>query len=464
MSEGAAAAKAATAQSQASAAAAVQDRGFTRLELQLNDYPGPTKTALFGIQHVLVMFTAMVGGPLIVARLLNLPADTRIEMVTGTMIGCGLATMVSALGVGFIGPRLPIVMGVFYIFIGPMVAIAKEVSLAAAMTALMIGGLVQFAWSPLIGRLHRFFPPIVTGTTIVLIGTGLMKIGINVATGLNTPAFGKPLTLGLAALMLVLIILISMYAKGFIRALSLFVTMVIGYLISASLGLLSFGTVADAQWVKVPTIMPYGGFAWPGMIGLIAVIVCFFATAVETTGHTLAVCRITGVPAESWRIRGAVSNDGIGSSISALFGGMALTSYSQNIGVISLTGVGSRFVVAAGGAFLVVMALIPKVGAIIALMPAAVLGGVLLFMFGMVASVGIDIIGNNMKSRRDALIVASSLALGLGIQAAPPGAFDVIPQALKILVTDGIVMGIMLAMLLNIVLPREVEKAAPAAH
>ena len=121
-------------------------------------------------------------------------------MVSGTMIGCGIATMVSALGLGFIGPRLPIVMGVFYIFIGPIVAISKELSLAAAMTALMIGGLVQFAWSPLIGRLHRFFPPIVTGTTILLIGTGLMKIGINVATGFNTPAFGKPLTLGLAAL------------------------------------------------------------------------------------------------------------------------------------------------------------------------------------------------------------------------------------------------------------------------
>ena len=149
-----------------------------------------------------------------------------------------------------------------------------------------------------------------------------------------------------------------------------------------------------------------------GSIGIVTVVVCFFATAVETTGHTLAVCRITGVPGEDWRIRGAVSNDGLGSIISALFGGMALTSYSQNIGVISLTGVGSRFVVAAGGAFLIVMAMIPKVGAIIALMPNAVLGGVLLFMFGMVASVGLDIIGRNMTSRRDALIVASSLALG----------------------------------------------------
>ena len=115
-------------------------------------------------------------------------------MVSGTMIGCGIATMISSLGLGFIGPRLPIVMGVFYIFIGPIVAISKEVSLAAAMTALIIGGAVQFAWSPLIGKLHRFFPPIVTGTTILLIGTGLMKIGISVASGFGTPAFAKPLT------------------------------------------------------------------------------------------------------------------------------------------------------------------------------------------------------------------------------------------------------------------------------
>jgi len=431
------------------------DRGFAKLDFELNDYPGPVKTALFGIQHVLVMFTAMVGGPLIVGRLLNLPEETRIVMVSGTMIGCGIATLISSLGLGFIGPRLPIVMGVFYIFIGPLVAISKDVSLAAAMTALMIGGAVQFAWSPLIGKLHRFFPPIVTGTTILLIGTGLMKIGINVASGFGTPAFGKPLTLGLAALMIVLILAISRYAKGFVRALSLFVTMIIGYVIAAAVGLIDLGALDKANWVAVPSPFPYGGLEWPGLIGVITVIVCFFATAVETTGHTLAVSRICGVPAEGWRIRGAVANDGLGSALSALFGGMALTSYSQNIGVISLTGVGSRFVVAFGGFFLILMALVPKVGAIIALMPNAVLGGVLLFMFGMVASVGVDIIGRNMTSRRDALILAASLGVGLGIQAAPPGAFEAIPQALRILVTDGIVMGILLAMVLNLVFPKE---------
>src|SRR5256712_6429331 len=242
------------------------DRGFAKLDFELNDYPGALKASLFGIQHVLVMFAGMVGGPLIVGRLLNLPEGTRIAMVSGTMIGCGIATMISALGMGFIGPRLPIVMGVFYIFIGPIVAIGKEINLAAAMTALIIGGAGQFARGPPIGQLHRFFPPIVTGTTIPLIGPGLMKIGISVATGANTPAFGKPLTLGLAALMIVLILVITRYAKGFVRALSLFVTMIIGYLVSAAFGLIDLGSVGRADWFTVRTPFPYGGLQWTGLI------------------------------------------------------------------------------------------------------------------------------------------------------------------------------------------------------
>ncbi len=437
---------------------ATDDPGFTRLELQINDYPGPLKTVLFGIQHVMVMFTAMVGGPLIVSRLLDLPADTRVELITGTMIGCGVGTMISALGVGFLGPRLPIVMGVFYVFIGPVVAIGETAGLAAAMTALIIGGPIQLAWSPLIGRMRRFFPAIVTGTTILLIGICLMKVGVNLATGLNTTGFGQPVTLGLAVLMIVLIIVISSYTRGFVRALSLIAAMVIGYLVSAALGLLDFATVKDAPWVATPKPFPYGGLVWPGISGLIAILICFIATTVEVTGDTLAVCRITGVRAENWRIRGTVANDGISSAISAVFGGMGLTSYSQNIGVISLTGVGSRFVVAAGGGFLLLMALIPKVGATISLIPAPVLGGVLIVMFGMVASVGVNIIGRNLKTRRDALVVACALGLGLGIQVAPPNAFDAIPPEVRLLTSDGIVMGILTALFLNIVLPHDSEK------
>ena len=435
-----------------------EGQSFAKLELQLNDYPGFFKASLFGIQHVLVMFTAMVGGPLIVARLLNLPEPTKIALIAGSMIGCGVGTIISSMGMGFVGPRLPIVMGIFYVFIGPMVAISKSVSLGAAMTALIIGGLLQFAWSPIIGKLKKYFPPIVTGTAIALIGTGLMKVAINVATGFNTPAFGKPETLILATSMIGMIILINWLGKGMVKALSLFITMIAGYVAAYFMGIIDFSSVQSAAWFAVPDVMPHGGFEWPGTVGLITIVVCFFVTAVETTGHTLAVCRICGVPAESWRIRGAVSNDGISSAFSALFGGMALTSYSQNIGVISLTGIGSRFVVCFGGVFLIIMAMVPKVGAIVGLMPSPVLGGVLIFMFGMVASVGIDIIGRNLTTRRDGLIVAAALGVGLSIQAAPAGAFNALPEALRVLVTDGIVMGILLAMILNIVMPREEAK------
>lgn len=438
------------------AASAVDaQRSITKLDYQLDDYPGVVKTTLFGIQHVLVMFTGMIGAPLLLARLISLPPDQTKILVAASMIGCGVGTLISSLGIGFIGPRLPIVMGIFYVFIGPLVAITKEAGLATAMSALIIGGAVQLAISPFMGKLHRFFPPVVTGTVLIVIGACLMKIAINTAVGFNTPQFGKPTTLMLATGMIVLVTLISRFSAGMLRALSIFIAIACGYVASILFGLVDLKTVSEAYWFALPTLMPYGGFAWPGISGLFAVIVCFLAAGVETTGHTLAVCRMCGVPVTEARIRGAVANDGVSSAISALVGGMGLTSYSQNIGAITITGVGSRFVVAAGGAVLIAMALIPKIGAIIALLPGPVLGGAMIFIFGMIAAVGIDIIGSNMKSKRDALLFAASIGIALGITFAPPGAFDAVPAALRIIVTDGIVMGILSAVILNLLLPAD---------
>lgn len=429
------------------------ESGAIELDYQIDDYPGPLKTALFGIQHVLVMFTAMVGAPLIVARLLGLSDQQSVTMVTASMMACGVGTLISSLGIGFIGPRLPIVMGTFFIFIGPIVSTAKVSSLAAAMSAIMIGAVVQFGISPLFGKLHRFFPPIVTGTILVVIGACLMKLAMNAAVGLNTPEFAKPSTLLLSGMMVLLILIIGRFATGFAKALSLFVAMVAGYAISGAFGLVNFHAIGSAHWLAIPDLLPYGGFVWPGFIPVTVMIVCFLCAAGETTGHTLAVSKICGVEASEARIRGAVSNDGLSSGLSALLGGMPLTSYSQNIGAIAITGVGSRYVVAFGGAFLILMALVPKLGAIIALIPGPVLGGALIFMFGMIASVGMTIIGKSMSTRRDAILFATSLGLSLGITVAPPGAFDAIPAVFRILLTDGIVMGILTAVALNLFLP-----------
>lgn len=426
-----------------------------QLDYQLEDYPGILKSALFGFQHVLVMFTAMVGGPLIVAKILNLSPEMRVTIVTASMLGSGIGTLISSMGVSFIGPRLPIVMGVFYVFIAPIVSVTHQISLAAAMTAVMAGAVVQFAISPIVGKLHRFFPPIVSGTILVVIGTCLLKLAVAVAVGANTPAFGKPTTLILAALMIVLILVIGRFGTGIFRSLSLFIAMVIGYFVAGAFGLINFQTVADAHWFTIPSLMPYGGFVWPGVVPIVAMVVCFLAAAGETTGHTLAVSEICGVEPSEARIRGAVSNDGLSSFISSLFGGMPLTSYSQNIGAISITGVGSRFVVAFGGIFLIVMSLVPKLGAVIALMPAPVLGGALIFMFGMIASVGVSIIGKSMGSRRDMILVAASVGVALALFNAPPDALNVIPPIARILFGDGIVMGIATAFVLNLLLPKE---------
>ena len=281
------------------------------LDYQIDDYPGLWKTALFGIQHVLVMFTAMVGAPLIIARLLNLGEQQTVTIVTGSMLACGVGTLISSLGVGFIGPRLPIVMGTFFIFIGPIVSTAKVSGLAVAMTAIIIGAVIQFAISPLFGKLHRFFPPIVTGTILVIIGTCLMKLAINAAVGFNTPAFAKPSSLMLSTGMVLAILIITRFATGFAKAISLFLAMTAGYVVSAALGLINFGAIANASWISIPTLMPYGGLVWPGVLPIVVMIICFLCAAAETTGHTIAVSKICGVEPSEARIRGAVSNDGL---------------------------------------------------------------------------------------------------------------------------------------------------------
>jgi xanthine permease len=437
----------------------------SELDYKIDDYPGFWKTALFGFQHVLVMFTAMVGAPLIIARLLALPEQQTVTIVTASMLACGVGTMISALGIGFIGPRLPIVMGTFFVFIGPIVSTAKVSSLAAAMSAILVGAVVQFAVSPLFGKLRRFFPPIVAGTILVVIGAGLMKVAIISAVGFNTPAFGKPSTLLLSATMVLLILVITRFATGFAKAVSLFLALLAGYVLAGVFGLVNFHALNSASWIAIPTLMPYGSLVWPGIVPIVVMTICFLCAAAETTGHTFAVSKICDVEPSEARIRGAVANDGLSSGLSALLGGMPLTSYSQNIGAIALTGVGSRYVVAYGGAILIVMALVPKLGAIVSLIPSPVLGGALIFMFGMIASVGIAIIGTSVKARRNAILFATSIGVALGISAAPPGTFDIVPPALRIMVGDGIVMGILTAVALNIFLPEEKgELATGAAH
>ena len=431
--------------------------GVSILDLRyaLEDKPGPVFMVLFGLQHVLVMFTAMIAAPLVIGQLLNLSPELRTTMLTGVMLGCGIGTIVSAIAIFWVGARLPLLLGAYAVYIGPVVAMAKTSSLAAATTAMVTGGLVLFVLSPLLGKLRPLFPPLVVGTLLVVTSESLIRIAVNIAAGMNTPYAGKPITIFLVLGSIVLILAINRLTHGFMRALSVFLALVCLYLISILLGLANFSLVENAPWFRLPAIAPYGGFAWPSTAGLITVIIYHLIAAVYTMSITLALCSMLQIEGSERRVRGAVAADGIGSAIAALFGGVPLISYDQNVGAISLTGVGSRFVVATAGVILVLMALLPKVGAIIAIIPPFALGGMLIFMFGMIGAVGIAILADNLRGQRDLLLFAASVGLSTAVNFAPPAVFDVVPGSLRILAADGIVIGTVVAVLLNLVLPRK---------
>jgi len=427
------------------------------LELRygLEDKPAPLAAILFGLQHVLVMFTAMIAAPLVIGQLLNLPAELRAAMITGVMLGCGIGTVISALGLGFVGARLPLVLGAYSVYIGPVVAMAKTSGLAAASTAMIIGGLVLFVASPLMGKLRGLFPPVVVGALLVITGITLIRIAVNIAAGVNTPYAGNPISFALVIGSIALILAINRLTRGLLRALSVFIALVCLYLISIPLGFANFAVVTNAAWFALPRFAPYGWFAWPETSGLITVIVYHLVAAVYTMSITLALCGMLGVEGSERRVRGAIAADGLGSAIAALFGGVPLISYDQNVGAVSLTGVGSRFVVAVAGVILIVMALVPKIGALIGIVPPFVLGGTLIFMFGMIAAVGAGILAGSMKTQRDVLLLAASIGLAMAVDFAPASIFEQLSPSLRILASDGIVVGTVMAVLLNLVLPRE---------
>jgi uracil-xanthine permease len=423
------------------------------LRYKLEDRPPLVASFLFGLQHVLIMFTAMIASPLVIGGLLNLPPDQRGFMITGVMLGCGIGTLVSALGFFWIGGRLPLVLGAYVIYIAPFVAIAKSEGLAAASAALIIGGLVLLAVSPAIGKLRGLFPPLVVGTLLLVTGESLIKVAANIAFGVNTPYFGNPLTFIILVGSMILIIAINTLTKGATKSLSIFSAVVCIYLVSIPLGLTNVKAVADAPWLRLPRLLPYG-LAWPSAGAVATILIYYFVAAVYTMSITLALCKIVDVDASESRVRGAVAADGFGSFVATLFGGVPLVSYDQNVGAISLTGVGSRFVVASSGVLLIVMALVPKIGLAIGIVPTFVLGGTLIFMFGMIVVVGVSILAESLRSQRDLLIVAASVALSTAINFAPPAVFNVFSPSVRLLATDGIIIGTLTAVLLNLAVPK----------
>lgn len=312
--------------------------------------------------------------------------------------------------------------------------------------------------SKFIKPLMKFFPPIVTGTVVALIGLTLLPVAIDwAAGGYGSDDYGDISNIAIAFFVLLVVILLNQYGKGIVSGASILIGMVVGYVICIPLGMIDFTPVADAKFIAFPTIGKFGiEFSW---VAVITFIPAYLVTTIETVGCLMAVGDAAEKEMGSEEISNGLLCDGVGSFIAGFFGAGPNTSFSQNIGLISLTRVASRYVVIVAGIILMLLGIFPKFGAIIAIIPNPVLGGAGIVMFGAVAVAGMKTIGMSGLTNRNMLIAAVSIALGLGISVRPDF-ISKLPEALKMVFSSGISTGTIAALILNIILKEDKKSMA----
>ncbi len=459
------------------------------------------RLAALGLQHVLVMYAGAIAVPLIVGRALKLSPEQVAMLISADLFCCGLVTLIQSLGVTrWFGIRLPVMMGVTFAAVGPMVAFANAmpgVDGARAIFGAIIGaGLLSMVLAPAVSKLLRFFPPVVTGTIIAIIGISLMRVGVGWATGgpapmaqsvdvpklvamvdaakaaaavpaapgasapvlklagpipmVNNPAYGALDNLAIAAAVLVFILLLVKYGKGFIANISVLLGIIAGCVVAAGLGKMGFDKVAKAGWFDVVTPFAFGMPTFDPVMILTMTLV-MIVVMIESTGMFLALGDMTGKKVEQPALAAGLRTDGLGTLIGGIFNTFPYTSFSQNVGLVGVTGVKSRWVCVAGGVIMIVLGLLPKRAALVESIPTFVLGGAGLVMFGMVTATGIRILSTvDFKNNRHNLyIVALSVGFGLVPLVAPRWSQQM-AHSLHPLLESGILLTAVAAVVLNI--------------
>ncbi|GEP11152.1 nucleobase:cation symporter-2 family protein [Methylobacterium gnaphalii] len=413
----------------------------------------PVALGLLGLQHVLVMYAGAVAVPLIVGRALKLPPEQVAMLVSADLFAGGLATLVQSWGLPGIGIRMPVMMGVTFAAVTPMVAMGTnpEIGLTGIYGAVMAAGLFAFLVAPLVGRLLPLFPPVVTGTIILVIGISLMRVGVNwAAGGVGNPNYGALIYLGIAAFVLCLILAITRYTTGFINSASVLIGIVVGTVLAALLGLVDASHVATAAWFDI--VRPFAfGFPTFDLVSIVTLCIVMIVVMIESTGMFLALAEICADPVDEQRLTRGLRGDGLGTLIGGLFNTFPYTSFSQNVGLVGVTGVRTRYVAVIGGVIMLGLGLIPKLAALVEAVPQCVLGGAGLVMFGMVGATGARILGSVdfAKNRNNLFIVAVSVGFGM-IPLVAPTFFKQMPHALHPLLESGILLCAISAVVLNL--------------
>ena len=452
----------------------------------------PAKLFTLGLQHVLVMYAGAIAVPLIVGRVLNLTPEQVAFLISADLFVCGIVTVIQSLGMTkWFGIKLPVMMGVTFASVGPMVAIAQQnpgtEGARMLFGSVMAAGLIAMLIAPLMSRLVRFFPPVVTGTIILVIGVSLMRIGINwifgqpmsaklidpefqawvagasalpgaaalpegfrLAATVDSPNYARLENMLIAGAVLLTIVLIIKYARGFLANIAVLVGIVVGAIIAAAAGQMHFDQVAQAGWFALITPLRFGMPIFDPIMILTMVLV-MIVVMIESLGMFLALGEMCNRRPTQSELAAGLRTDGLGTFIGGLFNTFPYTSFSQNVGLVGVTGIRSRYVCVAGGIIMIVLGLVPKMGALVEALPTVVLGGAGLVMFGMVAATGIRILQavDFKDNRRNGFIVAISLGMGMIPLIAPDFKMHM-PHAIHPLIDSGILLASLSAVVLNI--------------
>jgi NCS2 family nucleobase:cation symporter-2 len=444
-----------------------------------NYTPALHKAIPLGIQHVLAMFVSNVTPAIIVAGAAGFgfgsgSADfpELLYLIQMSMLFAGIATLLQTITIGPIGAGLPIVQGTSFAFIPIMIplVVGKGVDgLAALFGGILIGGIFHAFLGMFIGKIRFALPPLVTGLVVTMIGLALVKVGIQYSAGgvpaMGTPEYGSLLNWSAAIVVILVTLGLKFFTKGMLSISAVLIGLIVGYIYALMVGMISFGgdfgiiaSWNNAAAFALPQPFKYGfEFSAAAIIGFCLMA---FISAIETVGDVSGITKGgAGREATEEEISGATYADGLGSAVAGVFGGFPNTSFSQNVGLIAMTGVMSRHVVTCGAIFLIVCGLIPKVGSIIRTIPIEVLGGGVIVMFGMVVAAGISMLSDVDWNRRNMVIFAIALSVGLGLQL-EPGAVQHLPDTLRILMTSGLLPAAFIAIVLNLVLPEELADEA----
>jgi uric acid transporter len=419
------------------------------------------------IQHVLVMYAGAVAVPLIIGRAVNLPPEQVAFLISADLFACGLATIVQSLGFPGVGIRLPVMMGVTFASVGPMLSMATspDIGLLGIYGSVIGAGIFGVLVAPFVSRLLPMFPPVVTGTIILVIGVSLMRVGINWAGGglqtftkmvdgvpaaIPNPAFGQLTGLAIALFVLIVILSLIKWGQGFVANVAVLLGIIAGAIVSAALGLMNFNKVAAASWFDL--VLPFH-FGVPQFhpIPILTMCVVMIVVMIESLGMFLALSEITGKPLDQEALTRGLRGDGVGTILGGIFNTFPYTSFSQNVGLVGVTGVRSRWITVTGGCIMIVLGLLPKMAALVEAVPQVVLGGAGLVMFGMVAATGARILtGVNFRTNPNNLfIVAVSVGFGM-IPLVAPAFFHYFPHELQPLLESGILLSAVVSVILNV--------------